>query len=146
LGALAVTVSSSKLRGKGQITDVDCCLLSSAMLPPQATSTPINVSEMIRRIPDGVPLLDLAWAHQSIIQRKCLPLHGDPRYEVHLDENSLEFSRTIYSIKNKSRRYEVGDLVQFSKSSKTTSFGRILSIRWAKQGSHLEVQLLVSHT
>lgn len=132
LGASVITTKSPALKAKGQLENVDCCLLSSASLPPQATSVPVHVSEMMRHIPTDVPLLDLAWAHQSIIQRKQLPLVGNPRYEVSLCENATGGYHEVYSIKRKTARYEVGDLIQFSNNSKMTCYGRILSIRWAK--------------
>ena len=144
LGANVIESQNSSLKGSGQLHTIDCCLLSSASLPPQVTSPPSNVSALLRLIPQDRPKLDLAWAHQSIIQRKRLPLSGDPRYEVTLG-NKVGDPRNVYSIKSKTRRYEVGDLIQFSDRSKTTSYGRILGITWVKEGKcKIEVQLLVS--
>jgi hypothetical protein len=149
LGATVTLSSSPNLKGRGQLDDVDCCLLNSAMLPPQATSTPVHVSELLRHIPNDKPLLDLAWAHQSIIQRKRLPLRGDPRYEVTIGNNKIGGPFKIYSFKTSSKksfrlRYEVGDLIQFSYKSEATCYGRILSITWKRPKCDLEVQLLVS--
>merc|ERR1712087_1041105 len=79
-GATVKTLSDAE-KGKG-IIQVDCCLFASTSLPPRVTSKPAYVSKLMQYIGDGVPRLDLAWAHQSIIQRKCLPLDGDPRYSV----------------------------------------------------------------
>ena len=71
-------------------------------------------------------------------------MSGDPRYEASLG-NKVGDPLKVYSIKSKTRRYEVGDLIQFSDRSKTTSYGRILGITWVKEGKcKIEVQLLVS--
>ena len=137
------------MKSKGQLHDIDCCLLSSATLPPQVISAPAHVSEMIRHIPEDKPILDLAWAHQSIIQRKRLPLKGVPRYEVTLGSVAAGTAPLkIYSFKNTlkgmTRRFEVDDLVQFSHRSHTASYGRILGITIKDGKCRLEVQVLVS--
>ena len=144
LTILGATVKTqSDLKGKGKVT-VDCCLLASTTLPPHVVSIPQKVSKLVQSIDDDTPLLDLAWAHQSIIQRKRLPFSGDPRYSV-----SLEYERKstcqVFSIKSKSNvRYEVGDLVEFNRGSKSKSQGRIVSITRERQGkSKLEIQLMV---
>eukprot|EP00585_Thalassiosira_rotula_P018848 CAMPEP_0196206450 /NCGR_PEP_ID=MMETSP0912-20130531/7821_1 /TAXON_ID=49265 /ORGANISM="Thalassiosira rotula, Strain GSO102" /LENGTH=294 /DNA_ID=CAMNT_0041480999 /DNA_START=216 /DNA_END=1100 /DNA_ORIENTATION=+ len=142
-GATVKTLSDVQ-KGKGKI-NVDCCLFASTSLPPHVISTPAYVSKLMQYINDDVPLLDLAWAHQSIIQRKCLPLVGENRYSVSLD-HSLSNKCQVFSIK-KDRRYEVGDLVQFSRGPKTTSRGRVVGIVSERQGKgcKLEIQLLESN-
>lgn len=134
------------MKGKGQLYDIDCCLLSASSLPPQVTSSPAEVSELLRHIPDDKPRLDFAWAHQSIIQRRRLPLGGDARYEAITHGISSLKRPKVYSIKTGKdpRRYEVGDLVTFN-DRRTKSYGRILSITWNKSDEcGIEVQLLVS--
>jgi hypothetical protein len=107
-------------------------------------SVPAYVSKLRQRIDDDVPLLDLAWAHQSIIQRKRLPF-GDSRYVISLDRTSMSNSCAVYSIKDKAGvRYEVGDLVQFNRGVKATSYGRIIGIVWEKgTGPKLTLHVLV---
>ena len=145
-GATVKTLTDIQ-KGKGKI-DVDCCLLMSTTLPPHVVSTPLDVSQLMQVIGEDVPLLDLAWAHQSIIQRKCLPLEGDDdddyRYSVSL-EHSTSSTCQVKSIKSAKggARYEIGDLVQFSIGSKSTAYGRIIGITWARQGKcKLDIQLL----
>lgn len=103
---------------------------------------------MVRHIPEDKPLLDLAWAHQSIIQRKRLPLKGDPRYEVTLRTVAAVTPLKIYSFKittkGMTRRYEVDDLVEF-KDRSSARYGRILGITIKDGKCMLEVQVLVSH-
>ena len=136
-GAKVVTRSSIQ-----STISLDCCLFNSADLPPRVTSIPVDVSNVLKFIDDSLPLLDLAWAHQSIIQRKCLPLSGDVRYSVSLVSG---MSNKIFSLKSKSNiRFEVGDLVQFTRGPKAISRGRILAIIWGGQGKscQLEIQML----
>jgi len=146
-GATVKTLSDIQ-KGKGNLT-VDCCLVASTSLPPHVISRPPYVSKIMQLIGDNVPLLDLAWAHQSIIQRKCLPMVGDDRYSVSLRPKQSN-NCDVFSIKNKSGiRYEVGDLVQFSRGPKTkaVSRGRIVGINLGRQskGCKLEIQLLDSN-
>ena len=135
-------------KGRGKI-DVECCLFSATSLPPHVISTPPYVSQLMQVIEDdSIPLLDLAWAHQSIIQRKRLPLLGDDRYSVSIN-HKMGSSCSVNSIKSKKTgvRYEIGDLVQFSRGAKTTSSrGRIMGISFERQGKgcKFDVQLLVS--
>lgn len=136
----------SDVKGRGSI-DVDCCLFASTSLPPHVVSMPVYVSQFMKFIDNDVPLLDLAWAHQSIIQRKRLPLEDGARYSVSLNHN-MSNTCHVFSIKSKKAgvRYEVGDLVQFSRGAKTTSRGRIVGIMWERQGSvKLDIQLLDSN-
>mmetsp|Transcript_16550 Transcript_16550/g.35758 ORF Transcript_16550/g.35758 Transcript_16550/m.35758 type:complete len:2289 (+) Transcript_16550:224-7090(+) len=143
-GATVKTLSDIQ-KGKGKIT-VDCCLFASTSLPPHVVSRPVYVSKMMQFIGNDVPLVDLAWAHQSIIQRKRLPLVEDARYSVSLD-HMMNSTCNVFSIKNKAGiRYEVGDLVQFSRGPKTTARGRIVGIIWERQGKcKMEIQLLDSN-
>lgn len=143
-GATVKTLSDIQ-KGKGTIT-VDCCLFASTSLPPHVVSKPVYVSKMMKFISDDAPLLDLAWAHQSIIQRKCLPLVGNARYSVSLENRLNSKCIDVFSIKNQAGiRYEVGDLIQFSRGPKTTARGRIIRITWEKQGKcKLEIKVLDS--
>jgi hypothetical protein len=137
------------IKVKGRIT-IDCCLFASNTLPPHVITVPEYVSKLMQSISNNVPLLDLAWAHQSIIQRRRLPLIGDiiSRYVINLG-HTMSNTCNVSSIKSKAGgvRYEIGDLVQFYRMAKVTSFGRIVSIVWEKKVGHfrLEIQLLVSH-
>jgi len=138
-----VETASSIARGKGTLS-VDCCLFDSATLPPQETSVPVAVSRLMKFIDEHVPRLDLSWAHQCIIQRRRLPLRGEPRYSVSL-EGSFHDSCQISSFKSKAgNRYGVGDLVQISRGQKSSSKGRILGITWKRNEKEcqFEVQLL----
>lgn len=143
-GATVKTLSDIQ-KGKGRLS-VDCCLLASTSLPPHSVSMPTFVSAMMQHLADDVPYLDLAWAHQSIIQRRCLPLVGDARYAVALGY-SMSNTCKVSSIKSKDGvRYEIGDLVQFTRGSKAMlSAGRIVDITFESQGRsfRLEIQLLV---
>lgn len=142
-GRANVETETSIQKTKGSVS-VDCWLFNSVELPPQVISPPIYVSKVISYICDDVPLLDLAWAHQCIIQRKHLPLVGDERYSVLLVDS---LSTKVFSLRSRSKiRYEVGNLVQFSWGPKTASRGRILKIIWGRHDKsfQLEVQLLVS--
>lgn len=106
---------------------------------------PIYVSKMMQCLVENVPLVDLAWAHQSIIQRTRLPVVGDARYAVTLDQD-MSNTCHVSSIKSKSgARYEIGYLVQFTRGSKAMSLGRIVDIMFECQGRSckLEIQLLV---
>ncbi|KAL3822297.1 hypothetical protein ACHAXA_005930, partial [Cyclostephanos tholiformis] len=131
---------------KGDKVKIDCCLAASTELPPHVVSVPGYVSKLTQHIDNKVPLLDLAWAHQSIIQRKRLPF-GDVRYMISFDRTSMSNPCVLYSIKEAGVRYEVGDLVQFSRGVKATSFGRIIGIIWENKGNSfkLEIQVLESH-
>ncbi len=143
-GATVKTLADIQ-KGKGRI-NVDCCLFSSTNLPPHVVSLPSHVSKMNQFINEDVPRLDVSWVHQSIIQRKRLPLTGDERYSVSLSHTMTNSCR-VSSIKSKAgARYEVGDLVQFSRGHKmTSSRGRIVGITFERQngGCKLEVQILV---
>ena len=143
-GATVKTLSDVQ-KGRGKI-DVDCCLFASTSLPPHVVSMPASVSSFIQHIADDVPRLDLVWAHQSIIQRKCLPLDGDDRYSVSLDYMRSS-TYNMFAIKCKEGiRYEVGDLVEFSRGSKSTSRGRIDSITQERPGKYkLDIHLLVRY-
>ena len=128
---------------KGNGHHIDCCLLMSTSLPPHEVSRPIYVDKLLKLVDRSVPVLDLAWAHQSIIQRKRLPMAENQRFSVSLDRCADHGK--VFSIRKKDgKRYEVGDLVQFSRG-KDTSRGRILGINWERQGKgcKLEIQLLV---
>ncbi|KAL7553903.1 hypothetical protein ACHAWF_017471 [Thalassiosira exigua] len=132
-------------KGKGQ--RIDCCLFTSTSLPPHEVSRPIYVDKLMKLIDADVPLLDLAWAHQSIIQRKRLAMVDNPRFSVSLDHSTDTGASRVSSIRKKDGvRYEVGDLVQFSSGPKGNSRGRILGIIWERQGKgcKLEIQLLES--
>lgn len=146
-GATVMTCSDM-IKGKGRIA-INCCLFASNTLPPHVISVPEYVSKLMQSISGDVPLLDLAWAHQSIIQRRRLPLHEDiSRYVITLG-HTMSNTCNVSSIKSKAGvRYEIGDLVQFNRSAKVTSFGRIVSIVWEKKVGQfrLEIQLLVSHS
>lgn len=140
LNACGATVLFDVPQGKGRAI-VDCCLLASTTLPPHVISVPDYVTKLRQRIDDNVPLLDLAWAHQSIIQRKRLPFE-DARYVISLDPAM----NNVSSIKNKSDvRYEVGDLVEFRRGATLTSFGRIKGIARLRQvnGFSLDIQVMV---
>jgi hypothetical protein len=147
-GATVITCSDM-IKVKGRIT-IDCCLFASNTLPPHVITVPEYVSKLMQSISNNVPLLDLAWAHQSIIQRRRLPLIGDiiSRYVIN-PGHTMSNTCNVSSIKSKAGgvRYEIGDLVQFYRMAKVTSFGRIVSIVWEKKVGHfrLEIQLLVSH-
>ena len=165
-GASVKTLSDVQ-KGKGRVK-VDCCLFASTSLPPHVISLPACVSKMLQFIAGDTPLLEwvnicscfalfscqdhslsfvsLAWAHQSIIQRKCLPLDGDARFSIDLGSQKSN-SCKVFSIKRAQVRNEVGDLVQFSRGSKTLSYGRIVGIILERQGNGctFEVQLLVSN-
>lgn len=143
-GAMVKTVSDIQ-KGKGRIA-VDCCLFASTALPPHVVSEPTYVSKLMKFIGDDVPLLDLAWAHQSIIQRKCVSINGDGRYSVSLG-HSMSNKCNVFCIKSKTGiRYEVGDLVQFSRGPKATARGRVVGIIWERQGKgcKLKIKLLDS--
>lgn len=140
-GATVVTISD--LQKSPNNFDIDCCLFNAITLPPHSISLPVHVSQAIKRVAEGVPFLDLAWAHQSIIQRKRLN-YDDPRYSV---SNQISGkSDTVFAIrhKNDNARYEVGDLVQFSRGPKSTSHGRIAVILRSGRSCKLEIQLLDS--
>lgn len=145
-GATVKTLADAQ-RNNGCL-DVDCCLFASTTLPPHVVSMPIHVSKLMQCIRDDVPLLDLAWAHQSIIQRKRLPLFGDSRFAVSLDTRGLSSTYSVSSFKSEGdgKRYEVGDLVQFSRGSKSSapSRGRIVGITVERLGNgcKLNIQLL----
>ena len=148
-GASVVALSDIR-KGKSQV-EVDVCLFNSVCLPPHVTSAPLEVSQLLRLISDDVPRLDLAWAHQCIVQRKRLPLSGDARYAISLS-GITGCTCKVYSMKSKcgtkgteERRFEVGDLVQFSRgSSRFTTMGRIHSIDWFNGNENrLEIQILV---
>ncbi|KAL3776456.1 hypothetical protein ACHAW5_006902 [Stephanodiscus triporus] len=141
LNACGATVLFDIPQGKGRAI-VDCCLLASTTLPPHVISVPDYVTKLRQRIDINVPLLDLAWAHQSIIQRKRLPFE-DARYMISLDPAM----NNVSSIKNKSNdRYEVGDLVEFRRGAALTSFGRIKGIARLSQvnGFSLDIQVMES--
>jgi len=140
-----VRVLSDIRGGKGQV-DVDCCLFNAASdLPPHVISLPLHVTKLVEFIDQTTtPLLDLAWAHQSIIQRKCLPLDSE-RFTVSLKDNMCNLCK-VNSIKRKNGgRLETGDIIQFSRG-KNVSYGRIVNILWERQakGCKLEIQLLES--
>ena len=140
-----VRVLSDIRGGKGQV-EVDCCLFNSASdLPPHVISLPLHVTKLVEFIDQTTtPLLDLAWAHQSIIQRRCLPLDSE-RFTVSLKDEMCNLCK-VNSIKRKNGgRYETGDIIQFSRG-KTVSYGRIVNILWERQakGCKLEIQLLES--
>lgn len=143
-GATVKTLSDVQ-KSRGTI-DVDCCLFDPISLPPHVVSQPTYVSNLMKSISSTAPRLDLAWAHQSIIQRKRLPLNGDDRYNVTL-EYSMNTTCIVSSIKRKETRYEVGDLVQFRRDPKSVarSRGRITRIIFNRQekSCKLEIQLLV---
>jgi hypothetical protein len=138
-----VRVFSDIRGGKGQV-DVDCCLFNSASdLYPHVVSLPLHVTKLVEFIDQvNTPLLDLAWAHQSIIQRRCLPMNSE-RFVVTLKDNMCN-SVTVNSIKRKNGgRFESGDIIRFSRG-KSVSYGRILNIMLERQakGCKLEIQLL----
>ena len=121
---------------------LDCCLFNPTTLPPHVTAMPVYISKFIQLIGNDAPLLDLSWAHQSIIQRKRLPLRGDTRYSISL---SPESHCDIFSLKTKTGvRFEVGDLVEFVLGPKSSSRGRIRSIYFGGRAKNyqLEIQLL----
>ena len=131
--------------GKGKV-QVDCCLFNAASdLPPHEISLPLHVTKLIEYIePATSPLLDLAWAHQSIIQRRCVPM-DDERYTVNLKDNMCNLCR-VNSIKRKNGgRFETGDIIQFTRG-KNTSYGRIINMMLERQTKKckLEIQLLES--
>ena len=105
------------------------------------------IIQLFRRRSSHLHWHSLAWAHQSIIQRKRLPLGGDPRYSVSLGQG-MSNTRNIFSIRSKSGdryvRYEVGDLIQFSNGKKKTKQGRVVGITLEKgKKCKLEIQILV---
>ena len=130
-GATVITCSDM-IKVKGRIT-IDCCLFASNTLPPHVITVPEYVSKLMQSISNNVPLLDLAWAHQSIIQRRRLPLIGDiiSRYVINLGHT---MSNTCYvsSIKSKAggvRYVDMGEAscVCFVCSSIPTCVGNRLS-------------------
>ena len=134
--------------GKGQV-DVDCWLFNQAAdLPPHEISLPMHVTKLVEFIDQvNTPLLDLAWAHQSIIQGKCLPFDSE-RFTVSLEDNIMDNFCEVNSIKHKNGgRWETGDFIQFS-LGENVSYGRIMNIFWERQdkgkGCKLEIKILDS--
>jgi hypothetical protein len=139
--------------------EVDAILTDNNLLPPHAIAEPERVSKVIRAlhvknsirgIGCCIPLIDLSWAVQCIIQRRRVLFEDEPRFIIKTDSaRTTGMEWDLHTVKVKSGdmdvRYEVGDAIEFSRPER--SFGRIVAIQSTQQRGkriQLRIQLLVS--
>ena len=148
--ALGATVVSNSSIVKGNPSNMpDAIIVDSISFPPHSTAIHYRISKILNAAPNNIPIIDLSWVVQSIVQRQRLSFDDDERYRV--NPFDYQTSSKAYLIKVKSEgnlsvRYEVGDTVKIrERSSKQGTYARIMGIRVEKGKQNvLQVQLLVS--
>jgi len=155
----ATIVKSSSLKS-GKKCQLDALLVDRNSLPPHTTAVPFNISRCMNFVKKGnaktdgiakIPIVDLSWALQCIVEREQLAWDADKRYILYSDAStaSNEHSDAMYEMKvkidNDPVRFECGDIVEFGRTKSTERIGRIVNIEVSKRtcaARHLEIQLL----
>lgn len=118
--------------------EAEAVLVDALSLPPHVTAVPSRVGQMLRVA--TVPILELSWAVQSIVQRKKLDFESDPRYRVTTSPSSQ-----VYSMKVNNVRYEVGDTIRAAKKKGEDCFVRIVGMKREKDKYMVQVSLLIAN-
>jgi len=128
LGGSIVNISSSK---EEKDIRFDLALVDALSLPPHVTAKPPRVAKLLNFVArknagvpncEHIPVLDLCWATQCVVQRKKVDFYSNERYRLQssnagkeIDNGVLKlFSIKVKRIKNQTR-YEVGDSIFFKK-------------------------------
>lgn len=137
---------------------LDAVLVDRNSLPPHTTAVPSTVSKCFNFIKNGnaktsdgiakIPIIDLSWALQCIVERERLSWNTDERYLLYSDTASSNDKMFEMKVKDKDDnpvRFEVGDIVEFGRTKGTARIGRILNIDNPKRACtsrNLDIQLL----
>lgn len=161
LSAAGATIVDSVSLQSGSACVVDAILVDRCLMPPHATAIPPTVSTCINLVKNGnvkssagatdVPVIDLVWAVQCIVERQRLSWDSSDRFRVdpdHLKTGHAKCFETKVNINGNLVRFEVGDIVEFGRSKISARIGRILSINTLegrRKAFSLEIQLLEPH-
>ena len=160
LRAAGATIVKSSTLKSGKKCHLDALLVDRNSLPPHSTAVPSSISRCMNFVKNGnakttagiakIPIIDLSWALQCIVERERLPWDTDERYILYSDASSSnESGDKMYEMKvkvdNIPVRFECGDIVEFGRTKSTERIGRIISIEGSKRTCatrNLEIQLL----
>lgn len=160
LRAAGATVVKSSTLKSGKKCHLDALLVDRNSLPPHTTAVPSNISRCMNFVKSGnaktsdgiakIPIIDLSWALQCIVERERLAWDTDERYILYSDASSSnENGDAMYEMKVKIDeipvRFECGDIVEFGRTKSTERIGRIINIEGSKRTCatrSLEIQLL----
>lgn len=106
-----------------RLETVHAILTDSILLPPLECTVPVQLKHALGACGKKLPVVDLIWAIQCIVNRKKLNWE-DNKIDLHDVEN-----RMIYSVKRSDNvRFDIGDIVQLIEPGrKVNTFGRIVS-------------------
>lgn len=160
LRAAGATVVKSSTLKSGKKCHLDALLVDRNSLPPHTTAVPSNISRCMNFVKSGnaktsdgiakIPIIDLSWALQCIVERERLAWDTDERYILYTDASSFNGNGdAMYEMKVKIDeipvRFECGDIVEFGRTKSTERIGRIINIEGSKRTCatrSLEIQLL----
>jgi len=139
----ASVLNASSLKNESLIPDA--ILVDAVTLPPHATAMPPRVASVLNSM-ENVPVIELSWVVQSIVNRKRLNFDSHSCFIVNYNG---KHHNKLFSLKTKRGkdhvRYEVGDTVQISEGS-STHFCRIMMIEPPVKKCHfLKVKVLVQN-
>lgn len=160
LRAAGATIVKSSTLKNGKKCHLDALLVDRNSLPPHTTAVPSAISRCMNFVKNGnaktsdgiakIPIIDLSWALQCIVERERLAWDTDERYVLYSDASkSDESGDAMYEMKVKIDeipvRFECGDIVEFGRTKSTERIGRIIKIEGSKRTCatrSLEIQLL----
>lgn len=147
LGAKIISTSSFLKGNRKELPEA--ILVDGIAFPPHSTAVHSRITKVINNAKERMPIIDLVWVVQSIIQRKRLSFDDDKRYRVSTGNHCVDSNVSLLKVKSKEKvfvRYEVGDTVSIcQKGAKQVAYARIVRIRVERRKRNtLDVQLLVS--
>lgn len=153
-GATIVTRGSLK---EGKKCIIDAVLTDRNSLPPHTTAVPSPIAKCLNFVKRGnaknsdgvtkIPIIDLSWALQCIVERERLSWDVDERYILYSEASSndkmfeMKIRMKVGNENDVPVRFEVGDIVEFGR---TKSIGRILNFDAPKRscgpcGIHIQL-------
>uniref|UniRef100_A0A7S2PEG0 BRCT domain-containing protein n=1 Tax=Leptocylindrus danicus TaxID=163516 RepID=A0A7S2PEG0_9STRA len=135
LRAVGVTIVPISILGaeptSPKLQKVDAILTDSILLPPLERTVPVQLKHALAACGGQLPVVDLLWAIQCIVNRK----------KLNWEDNKIDLhdvtKRQIYSVKRSDNtRFDIGDIVQLIENGRrANSFGRILSFETRRSPS-----------
>lgn len=149
-GATIVKISS--LSASTVTQKIDAVLIDSVLLPPLETAVPGKLNEAVECYGHDIPVIDLSWAVQCIVNMRTLRFY--PRSKVDVAALQSSNTRQIFILKRKDDgvRFEVGDIVTVHQKGANSGpiFARIASFvpssGRSRSSSHgVKVEVLEQH-
>ena len=124
---------------------LDAIIVDYLDVPPHSLAPPARLCAHLKRVDESklsIPLIDVSWIAQCIINQKRLAFDSDPRHVVDV----VAKDAAMQSMKINEVRYDVGDYVEIKKLT-LRSFARIQGTKPnanQRPGCRLDVRCLVS--